>query len=164
MNTHRLRPRSTFISAYPYRMVQVNLGLFHNAAQVRKKKPIGKALAESPDRLPRPLWERTHAAPQVLLDFDLDYCSVGFDGRSLRALPRALAALTARCAVLRPDLKALHMRRALKYAERGFGLALPRRALVGAGGAVVPASVYGTMAYAKLGLLMREGVLTVESA
>lgn len=27
--------RSTFFSAYPYRMVQVNLGVFHNAAQAR---------------------------------------------------------------------------------------------------------------------------------
>lgn len=100
----------------------------------------------------------------MLLDFDLDYCSVAFDGVALRALPRALSALSTGCATLRPDLKAIFMRRALKYGERGFGLALPRRALVAAGGRVVAGSVLGAMAYGKLALLTRERILSVKGA
>lgn len=100
----------------------------------------------------------------MLLDFDLDYCAVGFDGGALRVLPRAFGALSTGFAALRPDLKGLNMRRAIKYAERGFGLALPRRALVSSDGRVVPASVFGLMAFGKLAMLMKEGVMSIAGA
>ena len=68
----------------------------------------------------------TAAAP--LLDFDLDCCALAFDGQRVLALPRALAAVTARAIVLRAGLEPRGLRsftRAKKYAARGFALALP---------------------------------------
>ena len=67
-----------------------------------------------------------HLLSQVLLDFDLDCCAMAFDGASLLALPRALAALDTRFCRLRPYLReTTNTRRPLKYVNRGFGLALP---------------------------------------
>ena len=66
------------------------------------------------------------AAP--LLDFDLDCCALAFDGQRVLALPRALAAVTARANVLRAGQEPRGLRaftRAKKYAARGFALALP---------------------------------------
>ena len=57
----------------------------------------------------------------------MDCCAVGFDGRRLLAPPRAISALNARFSVMRSDLLTLNLRRAIKYAARGFGLALPQR-------------------------------------
>lgn len=63
---------------------------------------------------------------QTLLDFDLDICAVGFDGSRVVVLPRALAALDSGFSRLRPYLReTLNTRRPVKYAARGYGLALP---------------------------------------
>ena len=94
------------------------------------------------------------AAP--LLDFDLDCCALAFDGQRVLALPRALAAATARVNVLRAGLEPRGLRsftRAKKYAARGFALALPTEVA-----APVDAQRADALFSAgKLSLLMRSG-------
>jgi hypothetical protein len=98
---------------------------------------------------------------QVLLDFDLDCAAIGFDGAALAALPRCVNAVTAGANVMRTDLASHSLKRSLKYAARGVGLALPTALRV-------PPSARGAadvFAVAKLGLLLaRRAPLTLESA
>lgn len=65
----------------------------------------------------------------MLLGFDLDVCALGFDGRRVAVLPRALSALDTRFSRLRPYIESMpDTYRVVKYATRGqggYGLALP---------------------------------------
>lgn len=97
---------------------------------------------------------------QILLDFDLDCCALAWDGARLLALPRSLAALRRRASVLRADLTAHCLARALKYKRRGWALAAPAR-MPGPGPS--PRQIGDVMALAKLGLLLRLGVPLSES-
>ena len=70
-----------------------------------------------------------HSPAEVLLGFDCDPCCVGFDGKSVWALPRALRALRTGRTVLNPlhawpNRPAYELRLA-KYAARGFPVAIP---------------------------------------
>ncbi|KAJ7512451.1 hypothetical protein B0H11DRAFT_481994 [Mycena galericulata] len=67
----------------------------------------------------------------VLLNFDLDICAMGWDGSNVWMLPRAARALETGCNVFTMDLihghylskrRASHPQRIFKYADRGFGI------------------------------------------
>ena len=64
--------------------------------------------------------------PEVLMAFDLDSCAVGYDGKSVWALPRARRALNGRFNLIdetRPNVK--YEARLFKYSERGFAVGVP---------------------------------------
>ncbi|PVF98262.1 hypothetical protein CPB86DRAFT_873454 [Serendipita vermifera] len=73
---------------------------------------------------------------EVLLNFDLDICAMGFDGESVYMLPRASRALETGYNVFTMDMvqghylgtrKATHEERVFKYAYKGYGIRiLPR--------------------------------------
>lgn len=110
---------------------------------------------------------------QVLLDFDLDCCALAWDGSTLLALPRAAAAVSTRCNVMRSDLATHAMKRTLKYALRGFSYCLPTSVWVpsptpseaapspspssAAAASLDAARLEDVLAMAKLGLPMRAG-------
>lgn len=67
----------------------------------------------------------------ILLNFDLDACAVGFDGSQVRMLPRSVRALETGYSVFSMDLvwghhlrerRATQASRTFKYADRGFGI------------------------------------------
>lgn len=67
----------------------------------------------------------------VLLNFDLDACAIGFDGSRVLMLPRCARAIETGYSVFTMDLvwgnhlgdgKVSHKSRIFKYADRGFGL------------------------------------------
>jgi hypothetical protein len=68
---------------------------------------------------------------QVLLNFDLDVCAIGFDGSRVLMLPRCARAIETGYSVFTMDLiwghhlsdrRATQKERVFKYADRGFGL------------------------------------------
>ncbi|GAA5997668.1 uncharacterized protein JCM10292_001011 [Rhodotorula paludigena] len=72
----------------------------------------------------------------ALAGFDLDCCAVGWDGKEVVAVPRAVRALALGANLFDPKLarkgdpsSAIVSSRALKYLSRGFSLALPPVAL-----------------------------------
>lgn len=67
-----------------------------------------------------------HSAEQVLLGFDLDCCCVAYDGARVLALPRALRALRRGYNLVDPSRQSLtYESRLMKYARRGFTIAIP---------------------------------------
>ena len=70
---------------------------------------------------------------KVLIGFDLDATTVGWDGTTLWALPRALRALNTRANLADVTRRSLtYESRLYKYSKRGFGVTVPalRRAAV----------------------------------
>ena len=74
----------------------------------------------------------------MLVGFDIDCCSVGFDGASVHAIPRSKRAINTRCSnynnnnlILLGNLVDMSRRsltyetRLYKYATRGFSVAVP---------------------------------------
>jgi hypothetical protein len=73
---------------------------------------------------------RLYESPaEVLLGFDVDCCCVGFDGERVWALPRAIRAIQYGCNILNPlhawPSKASYEYRLVKYALRGYAIAVP---------------------------------------
>ena len=129
----RTKNTVTFFSAYPYRPVQVNLGLFPCAAAVL-----------------------------LDFDFDCcAFAFDGPAG--VRALPRALAALATGLNVMRPDCARHDVRRALKYLARGVGLALPRGYVARGAGALGAERTADLFSWAKLKLLLECGAVQPEA-
>lgn len=66
------------------------------------------------------------SAAAVLMSFDIDCCAVAYDGQTVRATPRALRALYTSTNVVDIALAGqTYERRLLKYAVRGFRVAIP---------------------------------------
>ena len=73
---------------------------------------------------------RLYESPaEVLLGFDVDCCCFGYDGERVWALPRALRSIRYNTNVLNPlhawPVKASYEYRLIKYAFRGFAIAVP---------------------------------------
>lgn len=70
-----------------------------------------------------------HSPSEVLCGFDVDPCCVGFDGKKVWALPRAIRGLETGCTILNPlhawPNQPSYELRLAKYAARGFVLAVP---------------------------------------
>lgn len=85
----------TFLMPWPYRTIQVINRLYYSA---------------------------TH----VLIGFDLDCCCVAYDGSVVTALPRAVRALQSRYNLVDATRQSTsYESRLLKYARRGFSIAVP---------------------------------------
>ncbi|CAG8440942.1 1066_t:CDS:10 [Ambispora gerdemannii] len=70
---------------------------------------------------------RSYQSPsEVLTGFDVDCCSVGFDGKNVWALARAHQAITKQCNVVDLTRRSpSYEMRLAKYAERGFEIKVP---------------------------------------
>ncbi|KAH3745603.1 ankyrin repeat protein [Pelomyxa schiedti] len=70
---------------------------------------------------------RIYMSPaEVLLGFDIDSCSVCYDGRNVWAIPRAIRALTKRYNLVDMSRRSLTYEvRLYKYSKRGFAVAVP---------------------------------------
>ena len=73
---------------------------------------------------------RLYESPaEVLLGFDVDCCCVGYDGERVWALRRAMRAIQYCCNILNPlhawPSKASYEYRLVKYALRGYAIAIP---------------------------------------
>lgn len=70
---------------------------------------------------------RLYFSPEhAILGFDLDPCCVAYDGRRVIALPRALRSLSTRMIIADPTRQSTsYEARLLKYAKRGFSIAVP---------------------------------------
>jgi hypothetical protein len=70
---------------------------------------------------------RLYKSPaEVLMGFDIDCCSVGYDGNTVWALPRAHRAITKRYNLVDMSRRSLtYETRLYKYAKRGFRVAVP---------------------------------------
>ncbi|MDE2099758.1 MAG: hypothetical protein KGL39_21070 [Patescibacteria group bacterium] len=67
-----------------------------------------------------------HSVEQVLLGFDVDPCCAAYDGTRVLAAPRAVRALATRATLVDPSRQSLtYESRLLKYARRGFAVAIP---------------------------------------
>ena len=63
----------------------------------------------------------------VLLGFDIDCCCLAYDGKQTLAMPRAIRALETRRNLVDPTRQSLtYEQRLLKYAKRGFDVALQK--------------------------------------
>ena len=88
-------------------------------------------LADYPNRRVQIILQLLQSPTQVLLNFDLDACAIGFDGKQVLMLPRCARAIETGYSVFTMDLiwgdylggrKATRETRVLKYANEGFGL------------------------------------------
>ena len=88
-------------------------------------------LADYPNRRVQIILKLLQSPTQVLLNFDLDVCAIGFDGKQVLMLPRCARAIETGYSVFTMDLvwghylgdrKATRETRVLKYADKGFGL------------------------------------------
>lgn len=62
----------------------------------------------------------------VLLGFDIDACCVGYDGKNVVALPRAIRAIQTRTNLVDPSRQSTtYETRLTKYAKRNFAIAVP---------------------------------------
>ncbi|KAL6076304.1 Ankyrin [Balamuthia mandrillaris] len=85
----------TIINSYPNRHIQIILRLYKSPAE-------------------------------VLLGFDIDCCTFGFDGKNVWAMERGYRALTKRYNLVNPTRRSsTYESRLLKYAKRGFIVAVP---------------------------------------
>lgn len=97
---------------------------------VKNSKTIN-FLADYPNRRIQIILKLIQSPTQVLLNFDLDACAVGFDGKEVLMLPRFARAMETGYSTFTMDLiwghhlgdrRATQGVRVFKYADRGFGL------------------------------------------
>ncbi|KAN0024453.1 hypothetical protein ACTFIV_008861 [Dictyostelium citrinum] len=70
---------------------------------------------------------RIYKSPaEVLMGFDIDCCSIGYDGTDVYAMPRAIKAVTTSCNIVSMSRRSLtYETRLFKYALRGFSIRVP---------------------------------------
>ncbi|MCJ1367624.1 hypothetical protein MMC16_006758 [Acarospora aff. strigata] len=97
---------------------------------VKNSKTIN-FLADYPNRRIQIVLKLVRSPTQVLLNFDLDACALGFDGKEVLMLPRCARAIETGYSTFTMDLiwghhlgdrRATQEIRVFKYADRGFGL------------------------------------------
>jgi len=97
---------------------------------VKNAKTIN-LLPSYPNRRIQIILKLLQSPTQILLNFDLDACAIGFDGSRVLMLPRFARAVETGYSVFTMDLiwghhlgdrRATQEKRVFKYADRGFGL------------------------------------------
>ena len=77
----RTKNTVTLVSQYPYKHIQIILRLYRSTSEVKEQKNM-----PNPHTATCP---HTVANMQVLVGFDVDCCSVAYDGTNVWATPRA---------------------------------------------------------------------------
>lgn len=108
-----------------------NLPARSQARLVVKNAKTINFLSNYPHRRVQIVLKLVPSPADVLLNFDLDACAIGFDGSRVLMLPRCARAIETGYSVFTMDLiwghhlgdrRASQERRLFKYADRGFGL------------------------------------------
>jgi len=95
------------------------IGVFRSAHSV-------SFIGPSPHRVVQVILRLYDSCEHVILGFDLDCCSVAFDGLRVRALPRAARALAARYNLVDVTRQSsTYETRLVKYMRRGFSVGVP---------------------------------------
>ena len=108
-----------------------NLPVDNRQKLVVKNAKTINLLPSYPNRRVQIILKLLPSPTQILLNFDLDACAIGFDGSRVLMLPRFARALETGYSVFTMDLiwghhlgdrRATQEKRVFKYADRGFGL------------------------------------------
>ena len=114
-----------------YEVWKSNLPADNKQQLVVKNSKTINLLADYPNRRIQIVLKLIHSPTQVLLNFDLDACALGFNGSEVLMLPRCARALETGYSTFTMDLiwghhlgdrRATQEIRVFKYADRGFGL------------------------------------------
>lgn len=114
-----------------YRVWRSNLPAENKQQLVVKNSKTINLLADYPNRRIQIVLKLIQSPTQVLLNFDLDACALGFNGKDVLLLPRCARALETGYSTFTMDLiwghhlgdrRATQEIRVFKYADRGFGL------------------------------------------
>ncbi|KAJ3740389.1 hypothetical protein DFH05DRAFT_1508590 [Lentinula detonsa] len=110
---------------------QSNLGSVDAPFLVVRNSQTITLYSEWPKRRVQIVLKLVKSPRDVLLNFDLDSCALGWDGKEVRMLPRFVRALETGTNVFTMDLvnghylgdrKATRDKRVFKYAKRGYGI------------------------------------------
>ena len=108
-----------------------NMASLHSTTIVVKNPKTISLIPEYPHRRIQIVFKLLPTPTDILLNFDLDACAIGFDGSKIFMLPRCARALETGYSVFTMDLiwghhlsdrRATQEFRIVKYADRGFGL------------------------------------------
>ena len=114
-----------------YRVWSSNLPSTNVQKLVVKDAKTINLLPSYPNRRIQIILKLLSSPTQILLNFDLDACAIGFDGSRVLMLPRFARAIETGYSVFTMDLiwghhlgnrRATQERRVFKYADRGFGI------------------------------------------
>ncbi len=114
-----------------YQVWKSNLPADKKQQLVVKNSKTINLLADYPNRRVQIVLKLIHSPTQVLLNFDLDACALGFNGKEVLMLPRCARALETGYSTFTMDLiwghhlgdrRATQEIRVFKYADRGFGM------------------------------------------
>ncbi len=114
-----------------YQVWKSNLPADNKQQLVVKNSKTINLLADYPNRRVQIVLKLIHSPTQVLLNFDLDACALGFNGKEVLMLPRCARALETGYSTFTMDLiwghhlgdrRATQEIRVFKYADRGFGM------------------------------------------
>ena len=114
-----------------YNIWSTNLPSTNQQKLVVKNAKTINLLPSYPNRRVQIILKLLSSPTQILLNFDLDACAIGFDGSRVLMLPRFARAVETGYSVFTMDLvwghhlgnrRATQERRVFKYADRGFGI------------------------------------------
>lgn len=114
-----------------YEIWKSNLPADNKQQLVVKNSKTINFLADYPNRRVQIVLKHIQSPMQVLLNFDLDACALGFNGKEVLMLPRCARALETGYSTFTMDLiwghhlgdrRASQEIRVFKYADRGFGM------------------------------------------
>ena len=114
-----------------YNIWSSNLPSMNKQKLVVKNAKTINLLPSYPNRRIQIILKLLSSPTQILLNFDLDACAIGFDGSRVLMLPRFARAVETGYSVFTMDLvwghhlgnrRATQERRVFKYADRGFGI------------------------------------------
>ena len=114
-----------------HRVWKSNLPASNNETSILKTSKTITFFAEWPNRRVQIVLKLLHSPLDILLNFDLDPCAIGFDGERVWMMPRCARALETGYSVFTMSLvwghylsnrRETHEKRVFKYANRGFGL------------------------------------------
>ena len=114
-----------------YNVWSSNLPAANSQKLIVKNAKTINFLADYPNRRIQIVLKLLPSPTQILLNFDLDACAIGFDGSGVHMLPRCARALETGYSTFTMDLiwghylgdrQATRETRVFSYADRGFGL------------------------------------------
>ena len=114
-----------------YKVWRDNLPANNKEQLIIKNAKTITFLADYPNRRIQIILKLLTSPAQILLNFDLDACAIGFDGNRAMMLPRCVRAIETGYSIFTMDLiwghylgnrRASRESRIFKYADRGFGL------------------------------------------
>eukprot|EP00008_Paramoeba_atlantica_P011906 CAMPEP_0201501246 /NCGR_PEP_ID=MMETSP0151_2-20130828/83485_1 /ASSEMBLY_ACC=CAM_ASM_000257 /TAXON_ID=200890 /ORGANISM="Paramoeba atlantica, Strain 621/1 / CCAP 1560/9" /LENGTH=676 /DNA_ID=CAMNT_0047894737 /DNA_START=43 /DNA_END=2073 /DNA_ORIENTATION=- len=109
-----------------YELVKKNLQSKKQTSEIVRTKNAVTIISSYPFRHVQIILRMYRSPAEVLMGFDIDSCTIGFDGSKVWALPRCRRALTKRYNVVDLSRRSLTYEiRLFKYSKRGFSVLVP---------------------------------------